>query len=180
MKTLAKWSIDEFHRMIEAGVLRDRSVELLAGEIVEMSPEAPIHYSTAKRGAKYLEQVLESRAEVRFNGPITLADSEPEPDIAIVHLPEERYCDRHPNVQDIYLLVEVAKTSLKKDTELKAEIYATAGIQEYWVLTLAARQMIVFRDPQNGGYQTEQILRTSTIAPLAFPDLAISVDRLLS
>lgn len=165
--------------MIEAGVLRDRAVELLAGEIVEMSPETPIHYSTAKRGVKYLEQLLEGRAEVRFNGPITLADSEPEPDIAIVRLPEEQYRDRHPHVEDIDLVIEVAKTSLKKDTELKAEIYAIAQIQEYWVLNLAAQQIIIFRDPQNGRYQTEQLLSSGTIVSLAFPDIAISVDRLL-
>ncbi len=58
MKTLAKWSVDDYHRMIAAGILRDRRVELLAGEIVEMSPETPIHYTTAKRGAKYLNELL--------------------------------------------------------------------------------------------------------------------------
>lgn len=179
MKTLAKWSIEDYHRMIEAGVLRDRAVELLSGEIVETSPETPIHYSTAKRGAKYLDRLLEGRAEVRFNGPVTLTDSEPEPDIAIVHLPEEQYRDRHPNAADIYLLIEVAKTSLKKDTDLKAVIYATAGIQEYWVINLTAQQIIVFREPQNGTYQIEQTLTSGTIAPLAFPEIAISIDSFL-
>lgn len=66
MKTLAKWSVDDYHRMIEAGILRDRRVELLAGEIVEMTPETPIHYSTAKRGVKYLEQLLIGKADVHF------------------------------------------------------------------------------------------------------------------
>ena len=81
----------------------------------EMSPETPIHYTTAKRGAKYLEELLLDRADVRFNGPITLSVSEPEPDIAIVRLPESSYNDRHPNSKDIFWIVEVAKTSLKKD-----------------------------------------------------------------
>jgi Uma2 family endonuclease len=114
MKTLAKWSVDDYHRMIEAGILRDRRVELLAGEIVEMSPETPIHYNTAKRGAKYLEELLAGKADIRFNEPITLLDSEPEPDIAIVRLPESAYNDRHPEPDDIFWVVEVAKTSLKK------------------------------------------------------------------
>jgi len=87
MKTLAKWSVSDYHGMIEAGILRDRHVELLAGEICEMSPETPIHYNTTKRGAKYLEELLAGKADVRFNGPITLSDSEPEPDIAIVRSP---------------------------------------------------------------------------------------------
>lgn len=134
MKTLAKWSVEEYHHMIDAGILHGRSVELLTGDIVETSPEIPLHYTTAKRDAKYLEDLLADKADVRFNGPITLADSEPEPDIAIVRLPEAAYNLRHPNPQNIFWIVEVANSSLKKDLEIKAAIYATAAIQEYWVL----------------------------------------------
>ncbi|MGL4617969.1 Uma2 family endonuclease [Chroococcidiopsis sp.] len=180
MKTLAKWSVEDYHRMIEAGILRDRHVELLAGEIVEMSPETPIHYSTAKRGAKYLEELLFGKADVRFNGPITLANSEPEPDIAIVRLPESSYNDRHPIPNDIFWIIEVAKTSLKKDLDIKAAIYATAEIQEYWVLSLSARQLIVFRNPQNGKYLEANTIEAGIITPLAFSDISVSVDRLLS
>ncbi|BAY13274.1 hypothetical protein NIES2098_64690 [Calothrix sp. NIES-2098] len=75
MKTLAKWSIDDYHRMIEAGILRDRYVELLAGEIVEMSPETPIHYTTAKRGAKYLEELLSS--DVRVSKAVATKERHP-------------------------------------------------------------------------------------------------------
>ncbi|MBD2012879.1 Uma2 family endonuclease [Microcoleus sp. FACHB-53] len=188
MKTLAKWSVDDYHRMIEAGILHDRRVELLAGEIVEMSPETPIHYNTAKRGAKYLEELLAGKADVRFNGPITLPDSEPEPDIAIVRLPESAYNDRHPGRDDICWVVEVAKTSLKKDLDLKTSIYASAEIQEYWILDLSARRMIVLREPQNGQYAKQQVIREGVIpfgiaslhAPLAFPDIQVSVERLLA
>jgi Uma2 family endonuclease len=180
MKTLAKWSVEEYHRMVEAGILHGRSVELLAGEIVEMSPETPIRYTTAKRGAKYLEELLSDKADVRFNGPITLADSEPEPDIAVVRLPESAYNDRHPNPQDIFWIVEVAKTSLKKDLEVKATIYAIAAIQEYWVLDLSAEQMIVFRNPQANKYIEEYTIAEGTITSLAFPNVSVSVKRLLS
>ena len=179
MKTLAKWSIDDYHRMVEAGILRGRHVELLAGEIVEMSPETPIHYTTAKRGAKYLEELLSGKADVRFNGPITLSDSEPEPDIAIVRLPESSYNDRHPNPKDIFWIVEVAKTSLKKDLDIKAAIYATAKIPEYWVLSLSAKQIIVFRNPLTGRYVEEQTIDEGTVTPLAFPNILVSVKRLL-
>ncbi|MEG4629373.1 Uma2 family endonuclease [Microcoleus sp. AR_TQ3_B6] len=178
MKTLAKWSVGDYHRMIEAGILRDRRVELLAGEVCQMSPETPIHYNTTKRGTKYLEELLAGKADVRFNGPITLSDSEPEPDIAIVRLPESAYNDRHPEPQDIFWIVEVAQTSLKKDLELKAAIYASAEIQEYWVLNLSAKQMIVFRYPQNGEYATKQKIEAGTVIPLAFPDIRVSVERL--
>jgi Uma2 family endonuclease len=178
MKTLAKWSVDDYHRMIEAGILRDRRVELLAGEIVEMSPETPIHYNTTKRGAKYLEELLAGKADVRFKGLITLPDSEPEPDIAIVQLPESAYNERHPEPNDIFWVVEVAKTSLKKDVELKASIYATAAIQEYWILDLSNTRVIVFREPQNDQYITQQVISEGAIFPLAFPDIQVFVERL--
>ena len=179
MKTLIKWSVEDYHRMIAAEILCDRQVELLAGEVVEMSPETPSHYSTAKRDAKYLETLLGDRAEVRFKGPITLSDSEPEPDIAIVRLPESQYFDRHPTPSDIFWVIEVAKTSLKKDMEIKAAIYAAAEIPEYWILDLSDRQLLVFRNPQQDRYLEEQTIRTGTITPLAFPDLHISIERLL-
>ncbi|MDZ8241278.1 MAG: Uma2 family endonuclease [Nostoc sp. ChiQUE01a] len=180
MKTLAKWSVDDYHRMIEAGILRDRRVELLAGEIVEMTPETPIHYSTAKRGVKYLEQLLIGKANVHFNGPVTLLNSEPEPDIAIVRLPESNYNNRHPAPEDIFWIVEVAKTSLKKDLDIKAAIYATAEISEYWVLNLAAKYIIVFQSPHNRQYTTQKIIEKGMITPLAFPEIQVSVERLLS
>ncbi|MBD2056216.1 Uma2 family endonuclease [Oculatella sp. FACHB-28] len=180
MKTLAKWSIDDYHRMVEAGILQGRHVELLAGEIVEMSPETPIHYTTAKRGAKYLEELLSGKADVRFNGPITLADSEPEPDIAIVRLPESTYRDRHPAPPDIFWVVEVAQTSLKKDLEIKSAIYAMAEILEYWVLDLSTKQVIVFRNPQAGRYVEEFTMGEGVIAPLSFENVLVSVKRLVS
>lgn len=180
MKTLAKWSVDDYHRMVKAGILRDRRVELLVGEIIEMSPETPIHYTTAKRGAKYLEELLSGKADIRFNGPITLSDSEPEPDIAIVRLPESSYNDRHPTPQDIFWIVEIAKTSLKKDSDLKTAIYAKAGIREYWIVDLSNQQTIVFRNPHKGKYTEEYTIREGTILPIAFADIFVSVERLLS
>ncbi len=179
MKTLAKWSVDDYHRMIEAGILRDRRVELLAGEIVEMSPETPIHYNTAKRGARYLEELLAGRADVRFNGLIILLNSEPEPDIAIVRLPESTYNNRHPEPEDIFWVIEVAKTSLKKDLDLKGSIYATAEIQEYWILDISSKRLIVFREPQNGQYVIEQTFVQGEVIPLAFPDVQVLIERLL-
>jgi Uma2 family endonuclease len=180
MKTLAKWSIEQYHRMVDAGILQGRAVELLAGEIVEMSPETPIHYATAKQNAKYLESLLANKAEVRFNGPITLSDSEPEPDVAIVRLPATVYREHHPGAADIFWLIEVAKTSLKTDLELKASIYATAGIQEYWIVDLTDGRVIVFRQPQAGTYVYQQSLQTGTIQPLAFPQIEVSVQQLLA
>ncbi|MGG6239640.1 Uma2 family endonuclease [Nodosilinea sp. AN01ver1] len=180
MKTLAKWSVDDYHRMIQAGILQTRRVELLRGEIVEMSPETPIHYTTAKQGAKYLETLLAGKAEVRFNGPITLADSEPEPDIAVVRLPESTYCNRHPHPEDIFWLVEVAQTSLKQDLSIKTAIYAAAEIPEYWVASLSTMQVTIFRQPIAGQYKQRTTVQDGSIIPLAFENVAVSVKRLLA
>ncbi|MEM9220267.1 MAG: Uma2 family endonuclease [Cyanobacteria bacterium P01_F01_bin.150] len=179
MNTSIKWSVDEYHRMIESGILGDRRVELLSGDIIEMSPETPLHYTTAKKGTKYLESILANKADVRFNGPITLSTSEPEPDIAIVRLPESLYFDRHPIPDDIFWLIEVANTSLKTDRELKTQIYASEYIQEYWILDLSAKQILVFRNPQNGEYTAIQTFTEGVIYPLAFANTSISVERLL-
>jgi len=176
MKTLAKWSIDDYHRMIDAEILLGRQVELLGGEIVEMSPETPIHYTTAKRVSKYLEKLLLDKADVRFNGPITLSDSEPEPDIAIVRLPELKYNNYHPGPQDIFCIIEVAKTSLKKDLEIKCSIYTTARIPEYWILDLTAKEVIIFRNPQGSKYIQKDRIKEGTITPLAFSTVCVSID----
>lgn len=179
MKTLAKWSVADYHCMIEAGILQNRRVELLGGEIVEMSPETPIHYTTAKRGAKYLESLLAGKADVRFNGPITLQDSEPEPDIAIVRLPESAYLERHPFPEDIFWIIEVAKTSFKQDKEVKSAVYAAAGIPDYWILNLSTRQLTVLRSPQSGQYTEELTFQRGSVSPLAFKTISVSVERLL-
>ncbi len=178
MKTISRSSVEDYHKAIAAGVLSDRRVQLLAGEIVEMSPETPQHYNTAKRGTKYLEELLRDRAEIRFNGPVTLADSEPEPDIAIVRSPGSLYDDRHPQASDIFWLVEVAKTSFAIDSNLKASIYARAKIPEYWVLDLSSSRLLVFRNPEGDRYREMRSFTSGTVQPLAFPDVRVSVDRL--
>lgn len=179
MKILAKWTIEDYHQMIEAGILEGRKVELLAGEIIEMSPEKPIHYYTSQQNDRYLSQLFNNVAEVRFNGPITLADSEPEPDIAIVRLPASQYSIHHPYTEDIFWVIEVANSSLKKDLELKQTIYANAQIQEYWIIDLSQTKLIVFREPENGYYQSREEYTEGEISSLAFPAIKISVQKLL-
>lgn len=179
MKILAKWTVEDYHRMITAGVLSDHHVELLQGEIVEMTPEGPLHYFLSDRGSDYLKNLLQGKAKVRLDGPITLSNSEPEPDIAVVQLPESRYRDRHPYPEDIFWLIEVSDSTLLKDLQDKKAAYAAAGIPEYWVLDLKAGALIVFRQPSSTEYLSEQRLTAGMICPIAFPEVQVSVDRLL-
>ncbi len=106
----AKWTIDEYHRMIAAGILSDRQVELLKGEIVEMPPEGEPHAYSSDEAGEYLAYLLAERAKVRHAKPITLPDnSEPEPDIAIVQRLGREYREHHPYPENIFWLIEYGK-----------------------------------------------------------------------
>jgi Uma2 family endonuclease len=177
----AKWTIDEYHRMIAAEILRDRQVELLKGEIVEMSPEGEPHAYCSHEAGEYLAKLLAERATIRQAKPITLPnDSEPEPDIAIVQRLGRDYREHHPYPENIFWLIEYANSSLEKDLEIKSKIYAEVGIPEYWVVNLKKLHLVVFREPLDGDYATKLTLTAGTIQPLAFPDVSILVEQIIN
>ena len=179
--TTAKWTLEEYHRMVAAGVLEGRAVEFLNGEVIEMSPGGPPHAAASSDAGEYLAGLLGGRAQVRQAKPLTIPVlvSEPEPDLAIVRRLGRGYRQQHPAPEDVFWLVEYAQTSLSKDLDEKKRLYADAGILEYWVVNLRDRVLFVFRQPAMGTYQLEQTLSQGELTPLAFPDLMISVDRLL-
>ena len=179
--TIDKWTIEQYHKLVEAGMLIDRRVELLSGDIIDMSPEGMSHAVYCGDAVDYLKQLLGNRAKVREAHPITLPnDSEPEPDIAIVMPASHRYLEHHPYPADIFWLVEYADSTLTKDLNTKQQIYAAAGIQEYWIVNLQALELIIFRGISNTGYETETRLSTGNISPLSFTDFNIDVRRLFS
>ncbi|MCG8363835.1 MAG: Uma2 family endonuclease [Pseudanabaenales cyanobacterium] len=176
----AKWSMQRYHEAIEAGIISDWNVELIEGVITPVSPETPQHWYRGNKTAKYLESILGDRAEVRFNSPITLSETERNPDVAIVHPLDTAYEQRHPGPKDIYWLIEVAVSQPPRDLKTKKAVYAKAGIKEYWVIDLKKWELHVFRHPEGEHYTFEEIWDTETITPLEFPDIAIDVERLLS
>ncbi len=179
--TIAKWTIDEYHSLIDAGLLDHRQVELLKGEIVEMSPEGEAHAYFSSETEEYLRILLSDRVTIRAAKPITLPDeSEPELDIAIVQRLGREYIEHHPYPENIFWLIEYANSSLDKDLNIKTKIYAEVGIAEYWVLNLKKRQLIVFREPQDGEYASKSTLSDGKITPLAFPDVAVAVNSIIS
>lgn len=179
--TTAKWTLDEYHQIVEAGILRHRQVELLNGEIVEMPPEGPEHAQLSTDAADELRQLLGDRALVRDAKPITLPNtgSEPQPDLAIVQPTRAVYRSRHPYPADIFWLIEYANTSLAKDLEAKRKAYAQADIREYWVVDLQNRRVKVFREAIEGNYRSEVTLEEGELSPLAFADVKVSVRSLL-
>jgi Uma2 family endonuclease len=177
----AKWSIQDYHQMLETGLLDERKVELIRGEIIEMSPEGAPHSFYCSEIGEYLRRILGDRAKIREAHPITLPDnSEPEPDIAIVRNLSTRYRDRHPHPEDIFWLIEIADSTLAKDLGLKKDNYAEAGIEEYWVLNLQESVLVVFRDLINSEYRSTTNFTSGLISPLAFPNISIDIQQLLA
>lgn len=181
--TTAKWRLDQYHQMIEAGILDGQPVELLNGEIVEMPPEGLEHAQLSTDTADYLRAQLGNQALVRDGKPITLpnSNSEPQPDLTIAAPLREVYrTQHHPYPENIFWLVEYSNTSLAKDLDAKRQTYARAGIPEYWVVNLKNRVVTVFRQPDGGDYQYEETISEGTLHPVAFPRVSITVRQLLT
>ncbi|AFZ60168.1 Uma2 family endonuclease [Anabaena cylindrica FACHB-243] len=178
--TTYKWTVQRYHRAIAAGIFDDQPIELLRGDLILMPPEREPHAYYNTEAADYIRTLLGGRAKIRDAKPITLPnDSEPAPDIAIVKPLDEVYLEHHPYPQDIFWIIEFSKATLSKDLGEKKDIYAEAGIAEYWVANLKTPQLQVFRDLKNRQYSTELIITTGTIAPLAFPNVFVQVQRLI-
>lgn len=175
---LYQWSLEEWHKLVNSGVLEGKPVELLEGAIVEMSPEGIEHSYTNDSVVKYLRSLLANFADVKESHPVTLDNSEPEPDIAIVRLPEAIYRTHHPYPQDIYCLIEVSDKTLSKDLEQKTITYARNGIPEYWVIDLKHKKLIVHTQPQNNKYLHTEY-QSGIIKLQAFPHIEIELARLL-
>lgn len=114
---------------------------------------------------------------MRVQDPIHLNQySEPEPDIAVVMPPVRRYIKHDPLVNEIFLIIEVADSTLRFDTEKKAALYAQANMTDYWVVNASARQVYVFQEPQDGKYTKKLVLsESSTVTPLAFPEIEVEL-----
>ena len=168
--------------MIEAGILTERDrVELIEGCVLEMSFQEPPHASTTSSAGNDLVMLFAGKAWVRQQLPITIApNSEPEPDIAVVRIDPNRYRDRHPVPEDVYLLIEVADSTLKYDCDRKARLYASANMLEYWVIDVKQQQLLIFRESDGETYRVQQTLSAKdAIAPVAFPEEIIELARLL-
>ncbi len=165
--TTYKWSVEEYHLMIESGLLTGKSVELLNGEIIEMSPEREEHSYTNDDVAELLREKLKGLAKIRESHPITLDNSEPEPDIAVVRLPKTIYTQHHPYPQDIYWLIEISNKTLSKDLNEKSITYSRNGIPEYWVIDLVNKKLIVHTDPQGNKYSQVKEYSSGIISPIA-------------
>ncbi len=177
-----QFTVDEYERMGAAGILaEDDRVELLDGEIVEMTPIGPRHASCVDRLNRLLVIGLGDRAIVRVQNPARVAfRSQPQPDLLLARPRSDFYALSHPTPDDILLVVEVAETSGAFDRDVKAPLYARAGIRELWVVDGTSAEVVVHRGPVSGRYaDVRTVGRGGQVTPEAYGDLVLSVADLV-
>jgi Uma2 family endonuclease len=177
------FTVDEFQRMADAGILdEDERVELIEGEIVEMTPIGPPHASAVARINALFAARLGPRAIVWPQNPLVLRrqTSQFQPDLALLRPRADFYGGRHPEPADAYLVIEVMDSSVARDRRVKLPIYARGGVEDVWLVHVAASTVEVCRDPFRDSYRDRRVLdRSAALAPRAFPDVVLSVTDIL-
>jgi len=178
-----RFTVDEYERLAQAQVLTqcDR-VELLDGEIVEMSPIGDRHASVVARLTHLFSTQLGNRSVVWIQNPVRLrlVRSMPQPDVVLVRPRADFYATGKPGPDDVLLLIEVMDASTETDRSVKLPLYARAGIAEVWLLDLTTDRVEVFRRPAVAGYrEAETFERHDRLTPQAFPDLSLTGADLL-
>jgi Uma2 family endonuclease len=143
-----RFSVEQYHQMIHLGILTDDApVELLEGWIISKMPKNPPHRAATKLTQVALDKIVPQGWYVDTQEPITLENSEPEPDVVVIRGNTLDYLDRHPGSHDIALVVEIADSSLERDRTVKKRVYARAGIPVYWIVNLVEKQLEVYTQP---------------------------------
>lgn len=177
-----QFTVWDYHQMVKAGILKeDERVELIAGEIIEMSPIGTRHAACIIRLIRLFSQLLGDRAFISSQNPVQLSDfSEPQPDIALLKPRDDYYAAAHPQPQDILLLVEVADTTIDYDRNVKMPLYASSNISEAWIVDINGQTIEVYRQPTPDGYQHIQTFQKGqSLFIQAFAEIILTVDELL-
>jgi Uma2 family endonuclease len=180
--THRRFTVDEYHRMAEVGVFEeDDRVELLDGEIVEMTPLGSRHVACVVRLTDLLSRHAGEGPLVSVQNPLVLADrSEPQPDLVVLPSRTDLSGARPLGAADALLVIEVADTSVEHDRDVKIPLYARAGIPEVWLVNLPADRIEVYQDQAAGRYTTRRIVaRGASLSPLHLPDVTLSAADIL-
>jgi Uma2 family endonuclease len=175
--------VEQYHQMIESRILTESDrMELIQGEILQMSPVGRRHAACVDRLVELLVLQLASQAIVRVQNPIQLNNhSEPQPDLALLRRRPDFYAQGHPTPDDILLIIEVSDSSADYDREVKVPVYAQDGIFEVWLIDLNAQTLEVYREPSGKDYQVKQkFSRGQTVSPLSFPELSLTIEQIFS
>jgi hypothetical protein len=176
-----RFSIEEYEKMVATGILaEDDRVELIDGEIVEMSPIGDPHAAVVANLHHLLMSRVAGRAWLWVQGPVRVPPrSKPQPDLALLRVRSYRH--EGATTADASLFLEVADTSLRYDRTVKLRLYARAGSPEYWIADVNTDTLEVYRSPSGERYANRQVFsRGESVAPLAFPDAAIPIDAIFA
>jgi len=176
------FTVDDYYRMAEAGILSENDrVELLEGEVVEMSPIGSHHAACVDRLNWLLNQARDLDLIVRVQNPIRLSEySEPQPDVTLLRPRDDFYAEAHPKPADVLMVIEVADTSLEIDRKVKLPLYAEAGIPEAVIIVLPEQIIELHAKPGAGQYQVVKTLRRGDyLESESIPNLRLSVDAIL-
>jgi Uma2 family endonuclease len=176
------FNVSEYYRMAEAGILTaDDRVELIEGEIVQMSPIGSLHAACVRRLNQLLQRLLGHAAVISVQDPVRLSDfSEPEPDVALLKPRADFYAHQHPTPDDVLLIIEVADTTVLYDRNVKVPLYARAGIPEVWLVDLQQDLIELYARPAGGSYQVQrQVRRGERLTAETIPQPTLDVDAVL-
>ena len=179
--TRRRFTVAEYYAMADAGILSENDrVELLDGDVIVMPPIGDWHAASVKFFANTLPPALRGRAMIAVQDPVRLGDdSEPQPDIMLLQWRDDFYRNGHPAPSDVLLLIEVADVSLEFDRTVKLTAYARAGIPELWIVARTDRRIEAYTEPDGNEYATVRYFGPGdAVAPQAFPDITLEVNRL--
>jgi Uma2 family endonuclease len=178
-----RFTVEQYDRMGETGILPDDPrIELLHGHIIVREPTGSRHAGTVHRLNRLWTSRLHEQVIVSVQNPVQFPkkDSELQPDIMLLKPRDDFYTRAHPLADDVLLLIEVADTSRRLDRRVKVPLYARGGIRETWLCDLVTEHVEVYRAPMDGRYRSVRALtRGETLAPLAFPDIQLTVEALI-
>jgi Uma2 family endonuclease len=178
------FTVDDYHRMGEAGIFtEDDRVELIEGEIVDMTPIGNRHIGVVDRINEIFAVLgLSKRAIVGVQSPVRLGDnSEPQPDLLLLRRRDDFYTTGPAGPAEVFLLLEVADSSLAFDRDRKAPLYAQSGIPEYWIVDINAKCIHVYRQPTESGFLSVTVaVGSDPLHPIAFPDVAVVPDEIVA
>jgi Uma2 family endonuclease len=176
------FTVDEYYRMAEAGILKPEDrVELIDGEIIEMSPIGHRHFGAMNRAMRVFSSAFGNRVQVSVQGPLRLNDrTEPEPDVVLLKPRADDYSSKFPTADDAFLVLEIADTSLSYDRKVKVPRYAAAGVPEVWIENLKDDVLLVYRNPVGAAYSTSLVLsRGESVSLMTLPDVVFLIENLL-
>lgn len=176
------FNVDQYYQMAQSGILAEGDhVELIEGEVVRMSPIGARHASCVKRLTSLFTQILGQKVILGVQDPIRLSIySEPQPDLSLLRPKTDFYAEEHPTPADVFLVVEVADTSIGYDREEKIPLYARSGIAEVWLIDLPQETVTLYAEPIRGQYrQMRESRRGEAVISTIFRELAFEADAVL-